>query len=294
MLDTLLTIGTMSALTGRKDGQTQPTTNLELIMVLKRKAPDFEAQSEQAQQDAAVQETQEAATAKAVSPDANPEAPWDPAEVAETPKPAATKALVSQPKGALVAQNNPKVNINVVKNLKDQYPVQYDSLAQISATQGRFTDRESGTNLGTELLFELLSYQDQYVVSPNDDKAPKDVVKYSSDSVTCSDGTDVKTYVNDLREMGWKNARINARYVIVGALVQAEKTADFDGLLMQIDLSPKSKSQFDRYLIQSAFDLAKGKITEEQAKLVDIVAEVTENAAKQSYTICKFSSHTAD
>lgn len=294
MLDTLLTIGTMSALTGRKDGQTHLTTNLELIMVLKRKAPDFEAQSEQAQQDAAVQETQEAATAKAVSPDANPEAPWDPAEVAETPKSAATKALVSQPKGALVAQNNPKVNINVVKNLKDQYPVQYDSLAQISAAQGRFTDRESGTNLGTELLFELLSYQDQYVVSPNDDKAPKEVVKYSSDGVTCSDGTDVKTYVNDLREMGWKNARINSRYVIVGALMSAEKTADFDGLLMQIDLSPKSKSQFDRYLIQSAFDLAKGKITEEQAKLVDIVAEVTENAAKQSYTICKFSSHTAD
>ena len=266
-------------------------------MVLKRKvnAPfeSAEPNAEQAAQDAGVKETQAEATKAAVSPAANPEAPWDPAEVAAA-APAATKALVSQPKTGLVAQSNPKVNINVVKNLKDQYPVQYDSLAQITASQGRFADRETGTNLGSELLFELLSYQDQYVVSPNDDKAGKELVKYSADGVTCSDGTDVKTYVNDLREMGWKNARVNSRYVIVGALNAAEKSEAFDGLLMQIDLSPKSKSQFDRYLIQSAFDLAKGKITEEQAKLVDIIAEVATNTANQSYTICKFSTHVGD
>jgi hypothetical protein len=259
-------------------------------MVLKRKNP---AAFEQAEQDAGVQETQAEATKAATSPAANAEAPWDPAEVAAA-GPAATKALVSQPRGALVAQANPKVNINVVKNLKDQYPVQYDSLAQITASQGRFADRETGTNLGSELLFELLSYQDQYVVSPNDDKAGKDLVRYSADGVTCSDGTDCKQHVADLREMGWKNARINSRYVIVGALNSAEKSDAFDGLLMQIDLSPKSKSQFDRYLIQSAFDLVKGKITEEQAKLVDIIAEVVTNTANQSYTICKFSSHVGD
>ena len=60
---------------------------------------------------------------------------------------------------------------------------------------------------------------------------------------------------------------------------------------MQIDLSPKSKGQFDRYLIQSAFDLSRGKITGEQAKVLTLTAEVAYNADKKDYTLVKFATY---
>lgn len=287
----------MSALTGRKERSLLNSTELELVMVLKRKAPaEFEAPQEPVGPD----------TPAATAPES---APWTEEEAAaaggastaaatapaKTVAPAKTAALVTAPKqGGLVASVAPKVNMNHVKDLKDKFTVQYDSLAQLQASQGQFMDRESGLSLGSELLFELLSYQEQFVVSPNDDKAGKDMVRYSSDGVTCSDGTDVKQHLADLRELGWANARVNSRYIIVGALLAAEKSDKMDGVLVQIDLSPKSRSQFDRYLIQSAFDLAKGKITEAQATVLDVSAEVAKNTNDKIYTVVKFATHLAD
>lgn len=284
----------MSVLTGRKERPLFNFTELELTMVLKRKAPaEFEAPQEPVGPD----------TPAATAPES---APWTEEEAAaaggastaaatapaKTVAPAKTTAMVSAPKqGGLVASNSPKVNPNCIKELKDRFIVQYDSLAQLQASQGQFLDRESNLSLGSELLFELLSYQEQFVVTPNDNKATKDVVRYSADGVTCSDGTDVKQHLADLRELGWVNARVNARYIIVGSLLAAEKSAAMDNTLVQIDLSPKSRSQFDRYIIQSYYDLAKGTLTEEQAKVLDLTANVTKNSNGDIYTIVKFATH---
>ena len=281
----------MSALAGRKDGHSFNFTEMELTMVLKRKAPaEFEPQ-----QTTAVQEPAAQPGAKPPVPDS---APWTEEEAAAAPAattavaPAKTAALVTAPKqGHLVAAQVPKVNMNHVKELKDKFTVQYDSLAQLQASQGQFMDRESGLSLGAELLFELLSFQEQFVVTPNDNRATKEVVRYSSDGITCSDGTDVKQHLADLRELGWANARVNARYIIVGSLLAAEKTDSMDGTLVQIDLSPKSRSQFDRYLIQSAYDLAKGLITEAQSTVLDLTAQVAKNAKGDIYTVVKFNTH---
>lgn len=238
-------------------------------MVLKRKNPSFESE----------EQTNAGATATEPSPG---EAPWS-----EEDKPAApTTALAPRASTAVAARVSP-AEIEAVKRLKNAYTVQYDSLASVQATQGSFNERETNTNLGAELILELLSYQDQFVCSPNDDKAPKDLVRYSADGVTASDGTDLKAHLEFLKEV-WPNARINQRYVVVGALNAAERSDKFDGSLVQIDLSPKSKSQFDRYLVQSAFDIAKGKITGEQAKVVRLTAEVATNANNQKYTLVRF------
>lgn len=206
-----------------------------------------------------------------------------------TPSVTATAVVPPKPAGKLALQS--QHNMDAVKNLKNMYPVNYDSLAQVIAGQGRFSERESKTNLGSELVFELMSYQDQFVVSPNDDKAPKDLVRYSSDGVVCSDGTLVADHLAELKSMNWKNARVNQRYILVGALISAEKSDKFNGTLMQIDLASKSKGQFDRYLIQSAYAIGKGRITEDGAKVVKLVAEVVSNSMNQQYTLVKFFTH---
>lgn len=204
-------------------------------------------------------------------------------------------APVSTPTRAVAAVGNTALanraagNINAITELKGAYTVQYDSLAQILAAQGTFTERESDTNMGSRLVFELMSYQEQFVVSPNDDKASKELVRYSADGKVCSDGTDVQEHLKHLRdELNYKNARVNSRYILVGALVSAERTKDFDGQLMQIDLSPKSRGQFDRYRIQSAYDIGKGKFTADESKVLEMTAEVATNGANQKYTLVKF------
>ena len=203
------------------------------------------------------------------------------------PSPAVPAAKVL---GALAVTPSSE-DIKAVTSLKNAHEVQYDSLTNITATQGRFADRDSNTNMGSEIVFELLSYQDQTVVTPNDNAAPKDLVRYSADGVTCSDGTPCVQHLADLKELGYTKARINSRYILVGSVNTAEKTDKFDGQLMQIDLSPKSKGQFDRYLIQSAFDLSRGKITGEQAKVLTLTAEVAYNADKKDYTLVKFATY---
>lgn len=215
----------------------------------------------------------------------------EPAATTTATKPAAavsapaSKPPALQHKGAVALSS---AEIDVVRNLKDAYPVQFDSLTGILASQGRFSLRETGQQLGTKITLELMSYQDNYVVSPNDDKAPKEHVRYSDDGITCSDGTPCLTHLADLKELGYEKAKINARNIVVGALLSAEATKDLDGTLVQIDLSPKSKAQFDRYQIQTAYDLSKGKVTPDAVKVVVLTADVATNAAKQQYTLVRF------
>ena len=254
-------------------------------MVMKKVNPENTGSSNESA-DAAAGDPQWAEEERGTQPDAAQVTPEKTAAVAAP----ATKSPALQAKPQALALNS--ADIAVVKNLKGAFHVAYDSLTSLQATQGRLVERESAKPLGAWADFELMSYQDQYVVSPNDDKAPKEHVRYSEDGIVCSDGTDVKAHLADLKELGYANARVNARYVVVGAILGAEKSDHLNGTLAQIDLSPKSKAQFDRYQVQSAYDLAKGKITAQQAVRVRMTAEVATNAAKQSYTLVKFATLT--
>jgi len=220
---------------------------------------------------------------------ATPETPAAGWSSEDAPTPQAPRTAVAAKATNAVATS--LRNMNAIKDLKDAYKVQYNSLAQITATQGNFGDRESNTNFGDRVVFELMSYQNQFVISPNDDKAPKDLVRYSDDGITCSDGTDVKEWLSELKGIGWNNARINQRYILVGALISADKTDKFNGSLMQIDLSPKSKDQFDRYILQSAYNIGKGLVTAEDAKILEMRTEIATNSNNQKYTLVKFSTH---
>lgn len=231
--------------------------------------------------------------AAAESAGANP-APWADEEAGASPAPAPVAAPAPQtavavaprPSGALA---NPNANINVIRDLKNAYTVSWDSLAAFQATQGRFQMKDTNANMGDEILFELMSWQDQYVVSPNDDTAPKDTVKFSADGVTTNDGLSCTEHLQNLKEMGYFKARIVQRYVLVGAILSTEKgDGAFDGTLAQIDLSPKSKAQFDRYQIQAAFDIGKGKLTPADAVFLTMKTTVVTNAAKQQYTLVTF------
>lgn len=208
--------------------------------------------------------------------------------VAAAPAPAQAPAPVPtvQKGGALAAATG---LVDVAGKFKNVLKVEYNTLEQVIPQQGNFVCRESKKVLGDQIDFELLSFQDSWVVSPEDDKAPKDIVRYSDDAITCSDGTPVEEHLHFLKTSGYPKARIKQRVVVVGAILATSKKVDMEGVLVQLDLSPANKTQWMRHTANLAFQVKIGKYTEDQAAKVRANAELATNPNNQTYTLAKFS-----
>lgn len=215
-------------------------------------------------------------TAKAAAP-----ATVKPTATAE----AKTTALAAKPAAALqvkVAQN-----MRVMEAFKDALPVDYNTLTQVIASNGNFMDRETKTVMGDTLIFEVLSYQDSYVVSPEDDDAPDELVRYSVDGKVCTDGTDVQEHITFLKENGYAKARLKQRVVVVGAIESASKTDKYNGTLVQFDLSPASRTMWMRFMANAAYGLNTNRYTAEEVKRVKATTNVASRGS-DSYTQATF------
>lgn len=172
-----------------------------------------------------------------------------------------------------------------LQGYKDALPVDYDTLDQIIASNGVFMDRETKAVLGDTVVFEYLSFQDSWVVSPEVKDAPKELLRYSKDGVVCSDGTMVQTHLDHLKNNGFPDARLKQRVVVVGAVESASKTSAFNGKLVQFDLSPKSRTMWNRFQTQIAYAMAKKTVD----KIGRVKAEtVVKTAGTDSYTVGTF------
>ena len=234
-------------------------------------------------------------TAAAVFANAPQTSTTAPAAVAETavaaiatadPAPAATTAVAVAGNTQLAI---PKPAYAISEGMKNAITVDFNTFPQITCVSGNFMERESKAVLGDTIRFELLSFQDAWVVDPGDDKAGKELVRYSDDAVTCSDGTPVREHLEFLKAGGFPLASVKQRSVVVGEIVSAAKTKKYDGELVQFDLSPMSRVQWSRYLANSVNAIRKGRKTEEELKLIDAVAELATKGDK-SYTKATFTS----
>jgi hypothetical protein len=176
---------------------------------------------------------------------------------------------------------------NTVAALKNAVRVDYDTLPSIIVSNGNFFERASKKNLGDNLTFELLSWQDSYVVQPGDDKAPKETVRYSNDGVVCSDGTLVSEHLQSLREAGYERASVKERAVVVGSLISASKDQSLIDELVQFDLSPKSRAKFQNYQLKAMNAQRLGKATAEQVTKVRATTAQA-SSGNNIYTLAEF------
>lgn len=181
-------------------------------------------------------------------------------------------ALVAVVSGSALAIAEPAYAIS--EGMKHSIVVDYNTFPQITATNGNFVERESKIALGDTITFELVSFQDSWVVSPGDDKAPNDLVRYSDDGVVCSDGTPVQEHLQFLKAGGYPKASLKQRSVVVGEVLSCSKVAKYNGELVQFDLSPMSRVQWQRYLANSVNSLRKGRKTAEQLKMITATTEL--------------------
>jgi hypothetical protein len=214
------------------------------------------------------------------------------ATVETTATPVAAPAPAAKPTTAVATQGTRAVAgfsgiTNPITALKDAVKVSYDSLTSIVASNGNFLERETKKSVGDEIVFELLSWQDSFVVQAGDDKAPKETVRYSDDGIVCSDGTLVKDHLEELRNMGYEKASIKERAVVVGSVISCTKGPQLVDDLVQFDLSPKSKGKFSRYQLLALNALRLGKATPEQVTRVRAHTELA-TAGNNTYTVVVF------
>jgi len=176
-----------------------------------------------------------------------------------------------------------------LQELKNALTVEFNTLSALILSNGNLLMREGKKSVGDSIQLELMSYQDSYVVAPNDDKAPVSVVRFSNDGVTCSDGvTSVKEHLQWLHTNGYPKASLKSRVIIVGAVEKCPKNAELIGTLVQIDLSPASRAQWLRYEANALYKFQKGLATKEGLRHIKVQAEIS-TAGSNTYTLASFS-----
>jgi hypothetical protein len=216
----------------------------------------------------------------------------------EEAKPSESRAVAPQA-GRQVAVTKPMVN--PLEPLKDAFPVEWDTLRNLYITNGNVVDRQTNKALGDSIGMELLSFQDQWVVSPGgDDKDKeknKEFVRYSNDGKTTTQGEDVDDYLAKLLATGFPDAKKSERSVICGALVDIgvkgkKDLPELANTLVQINLPPTSKAAFKRYQMDQAFKIGKGLIEPEGAQIVRIDCDLV-TKGDNTWTVANFSRYTA-
>lgn len=213
-------------------------------------------------------------------------------DTANPPAQSMTQPVPQSHVPAVQASTNVAVSrpsLNPFADMEKVYEVEYNTLTQLMATNGNFLEKENGTVLGDAITLQLMSYQNNFVLSPGvDGEDAKKLVRYSNDGITTKDGEDCVGYLNDLKQAGYNKAYMSKRVVLVGALLDAGKAPQMADSLVQIDLAPTSKTLFDRHVIQSAFNISKGKTTKDKASTLRLTAKVAKNASNQIYTLVNF------
>ena len=161
----------------------------------------------------------------------------------------------------------------VLDTLKNALRVDYNTLTPLQVNQGNYLLKDSNkASIGDVIDFDLLSYQDNYVISPGAEGAEAlEFVRYSDDGITTTQGENVAQYLQQLQAEGYSKAACKPRCVLVIDLLGSAKVPagmELYGKLYQIDLAPSSKTKFDAYRHQTSYDVGKGKRTPEQAACI--------------------------
>jgi len=137
----------------------------------------------------------------------------------------------------------------------------------------------------------VLSFQDSFVVSPNDDKAPKELVKFSDDGMYTKDGMTVTDAVAEMKADGYERAGVKQRMVVVGAIQSASKSDKYNDTPVQFDLSPETRVLFQRYQALAAYGIRTGKLTADKVLRVKAVTRLVTKGSN-TYTVADFSTAT--
>lgn len=207
--------------------------------------------------------------------------------VAERPTPA-TPAAPAAPAANVpaLAQNTSLAVGGKFVNIRDKLfnampPMPFNSLPTLKVKAGTIVD-EAGNKLGSHVTLEVLSFNYKWTASPGQDGAEAaKTLRTSYDGKTIdSDGSDLLSYVEQLKIDGYEDAKITRRVDVIGVLVGSEKQYDRAGDLVMVDLAPTSVARFEGQLGQASMKVVRQACTEDQARVVKFIAVAKEGSGR--------------
>lgn len=179
----------------------------------------------------------------------------------------------------------------VLKECADQLPpIEFGTLPMVKASQGALVCE--GDSLGKRIEFIVVSFNDKFAVTPNENNADSSYCKFSYDNVELSDGTGttVKEHIAYLQEEGYDKACSKRYLEVVGILEDSDEDHDEIGNMVVLNLSPMSVKQFERYRLQSTVKIKQGKLEESQVNDLVVTAK-TQTFGSNTFTIMTFSNN---
>lgn len=169
-------------------------------------------------------------------------------------------------------------------------PVDFGVLPRLKGSNGLIMDGDNA-KLGSKLQMTLISFNDQYVITPGSDEVEATkLVRYSLDGLTIdSTGETVASYINKLKTVdGYPDADMKKYCELVGILNTAEKDSEHVGNMVQISLSPQSRKSFEAYRLQRSVKIRMGREVEEGSEELTVTA-VVKTMGNYTFTILQVS-----
>ena len=210
-----------------------------------------------------------------------------PTTAVQVAQPTTSALAVARPKGLLATA---LTNSNLFENeLREAMAVTWEDFNSINAHSGRFqvkTGAGDPVKLSTELTLKLVSFQDQFVSAAKDTEAQGDnMVKYSDDGKVLNDGSGmtVAEHQQYLKDQG-EDPTLSHRMVVVGELLDGGEKAmelGMTGMLVQVVLADTARRNFLSHGKQLAYQIANGRMSQDDAIHVKLVAQEAGSGKKQ-------------
>jgi hypothetical protein len=221
------------------------------------------------------QETSATATVEAAAP-----APVQVATPAPAPTPAAVaaasvEATTAIAKAASTSLAPRKAFSYVLAELEKALdPVNVGDLPRLKSGAGNIKDAD-GTNYGSFIKLELLSFHDSWTISPGSDSdEAKPLVRYSLDGKFI-DGTgeSVTEYLENLKTVeGYDKANVKRYLILAGIIDDCEKAKEKVGSIVQVSMAPQSAKTFNNYHMQRSVLVSRGALPADGSQLIKITA----------------------
>lgn len=208
------------------------------------------------------------------------------APVEATPAPTPAPAVPAIQRSTSVAVAGKAVDV-LAENYKNALRVDWNTLHRLQANNGNFLDLENNKKaLGSEMVLEIMSFQDNWQISPGvSDPDAAQYVRYSDDGRTTNQGEDCVEYLAALKEAGYQDAKLTQRVTLAGVVESMRDASEMEGKMIQIDLSQTSRGMFDRHRFQIALDIQKGRRNADTINRVKMKCNVQSRGANSWTTV---------
>lgn len=187
-------------------------------------------------------------------------------EAAPAAQPSTQTSVAAAKPTAVGAATKFKPALVNLENAIDPTNISFGIFPKVTVSTGGFMV-DGDQNIGQDIVLEIMSWNKRWVVSPgSNDKEAGELARFSIDGVHV-DGEDtlLLDYVRHLKDvMGYDKASVKEYFAVWGELV-----SDKDGVvapenrrIVELQCSPKTVGQFQRYQIELGMKVSRGIVKE--------------------------------